>query len=130
MIPAVKLENDCAFIPLIGGRENETVCVKWNDNEDSVTPFEDGGSWCTLRSNICFDEAYRHYEEPSSITQILTVYEIKDANTEVEYFLIAFDRIQNDDDILHCVAIPHNRLNLIKFYKEYIMTFPDVWVDN
>jgi hypothetical protein len=120
MIPAVIIKDDKAFVPIIG--TNEYVCLIWKEDGDNC---EEVRRWCTLRTNICFDEAYRSVNIPDSVKQILNVYKIKDSENGVPFFLVAFDQLQDFEDIGHCVALPYNKLNLIKFYKDYLMTFPD-----
>ena len=77
--------------------------------------------YCSLRSNIFFDEGD---EDP----QILNVYEVECMRSKIQYFMIASDKYAHEDweSIQHCVCVPHNKLNLIKFYKDYLMTFPNV----
>lgn len=125
MIRAVQLKDNSAFIPLLG--TPRFICLSWNFDEDAVDKFENKTfiNWCSLRCNICFDEAWRCSSDVSSITQILHVYEVIDSNTQEQFFLVSFNEIKEVDDIAHCVALPYNKLNLIKFYKDYVMTFPD-----
>ena len=37
-----------------------------------------------------------------------------------KYFLVSFFEIEDADDLKHSVCIPFNKLNLYKFYKEYL----------
>lgn len=120
-IPAVNLQKNCVEIPLLGSSKC-SICISLKDEDELVKITEN--SWCTLRSNICFDEAYRDENDAQSITQICHVYEVKDVTGE-EFYLIAFQEFDEWDDIRHCVAVPYNKFNLIKFYKEYLMTFED-----
>ena len=120
-IPHVELQETCAAIPLLGS-SRDFICISLKDEDEFVKITEN--SWCTLRSNICFDEAYRDENDTQSITQICNVYEVRDVTGE-EFYLIAFNELDEWDDIRHCVAVPYNKFNLIKFYKEYLMTFED-----
>lgn len=126
MISAVEEGEDYAHIPIFG-TENSFIRITWGEDEDSITNFENGKHqmWCTLRCNICFDEGWRDPGDPSSTSQIIHVYKVEDENTKEMYSLLAFNEIVDVGHIRHCVALPFNDFNLVKFYKEYLMTFPD-----
>ena len=126
MIPAVKFGNGVAFIPFID-EAGKYACINWDMDGKALEVFEDMKypGWASLRSNICLDEGSRDEDEPSSTQQILQVYELTDLNTGSEFLMVAYYEIRDFDDIKHCVALPYNYLNVIKFYKEYVMTFAD-----
>ncbi len=133
MIPAVQIldteDGWSVGIPILN--TNECCWHEYKEEEcldDVAKRFVNasGNRYCTLRSNICFDEIYNDPEEEED-RQILSVYEVECMRTKILYFMISNDcRIDEDwDNIKHCVCVPHNKLNLIKFYKDYVMTFAD-----
>jgi|GEM_PF-4261270 hypothetical protein len=76
--------------------------------------------YSSLRSNIYFggDD-----EDPRN----LNVYEVECMRSKIQYFMIASGEYAHQDweAMQHCVCVPRNELNLIKFCKDYLMTFPD-----
>ncbi len=115
-IASVNLQKNCVEIPLLGSSRG-SICIPLKDEDELVKITKN--NWCTLRSNICFDEAYRDENDAQSVTQICHVYEVQDVTGE-DFYLIAFSELDEWDDIKHCVAVPYNNFNLIKFYKEYL----------
>lgn len=105
-------------IPII---DTEEFCfIKWGEDEafDEVYP----DSYCSLRSNICFDE---NYDIDNGLFQILHIHEVICYKTKKMYLLVSMSKIEEYDDMFHTVCLPYNYLNILKFYKEYVMTFQD-----
>ena len=116
-LPVIE-QKDIFFIPILG--TNFNCQIKWL--EDETFPDLGFSVYCSLRSNLCFDE---NYDIDNGLFQILHVYEVTCRASKKKYFLISFSEIQEYDDILHSVCVPYNRLNILKFYKDYVMTFED-----
>lgn len=122
MIPQGWTEKNCAFVPIIE-KTDEFMCIDWIEDSDISYLDQIGQRYCTLDCNICLDDCDRDNKE--SLRKILYVYTQDDKNTGIRYFIVSWWEPIELDDIKSCLAFPAHPLNLIKFYKENLMTFPD-----
>lgn len=116
-LPVIEQKN-VFFIPILGTKF--TCQIKWL--EDETFPDLGFNNYCSLRSNLCFDE---NYDIDNGLFQILHVYEVICRASKDKYYLISFSEIQEHDDMYDTVCVPYNKLNILKFYKDYVMTFED-----
>ena len=123
MIPSVIINNDHVMIPIF---QTSGFCyLKWEDDVDVETFLKS----ITLNNfGMCWDNAHVwtkicDAEEKPEGEFYLYVYDVKCYKTDREFHLISYGEITDFEDIKNCVCLPFNRLNLLKFYKEYLIPF-------
>lgn len=125
MIPPIKFdepEKGDIGIPILGS--NDYCWLKWHD-EENITDF--------LINNTCnhYDyidssmHVYRKNDEEENGFINVTVYEVFCKKTKVRYFLIIEGRFYDPDCIFGSVCLPHNKLNLIIFFRDYLLPFSE-----
>jgi hypothetical protein len=126
MIPSVIIEGSRIAIPVFGSPEH---CILiWNE-EESTEDFlkramqsEHTIGWCSVH---VWNKYTEDDGEPFTGEGIfyIHVYDIFCSETNRKFHLIAYDDLGEFDDIEHCVCLPFNRLNLLAFYRDYIIPF-------
>jgi|GEM_PF-2577962 len=51
----------------------------------------------------------------------INIYEMTCCKSNIVYFLVVYGCLNEFDDILHSVALPYNKLNLISFFNKYMI---------
>jgi len=119
IIPAVVEDGDYIGIPVIGGG---CCWIEWKEGEDYkdalIRANPDGEDYGFVRMYETHSLGYID-EDGESTDEEFVVYEVKDSRSEYKFFLISVYEIGDPGDIFNCVCVPHNAMNLRKFYKEY-----------
>lgn len=126
MIPSVIFDdNDVIRIPIF--QSEEFCCFKWEEDVDvetflkSITCSKSGVGWNSIHVWTKISDA----DDKPEGEFYLYIYDVKCFQSEREFHLISYGEIEDFDDIKNCVCLPFNRLNLLKFYKEYLIPFSD-----
>lgn len=119
MIPSVNVFEKHVEVPVYGTdlfchivwEEGETVedAMKRASGNDSFSVYTRFKVW---PSDSEEDETYSGYE--------VGVYEVICSETHKKYYLISSREMDEFDDVLHSVCVPYNKLNLLKFFSEYL----------
>ena len=123
MIPGIKVLDDEVGIPIYG--TNEYCWIEWKENEckDIALGRAYEGDFKRAMLYSRFKVAPRDFdvEDPGHYEgcEIIT-YEVKCRKSEIKYLMVSYNEVEEFDDIYHCVCLPFNRLNLYKFYSEYL----------
>lgn len=124
MIPQVLVEDDVVGVPIYS---TQKYCwIEWKEGENvdkALGRAYDNESTIAVRwtrfkivpSDLEAEPDEDHYEGFE-----IWVYQVRCKESGDRYYLIAYDEIGEFDDILNCVCIPYNRLNLLKFYAKYL----------
>jgi hypothetical protein len=119
MIPTIEIDGNRIGIPILG---SSLKCwLEWGENdcaEDFFKKCKCIGVWCK-----CYVWTLNEGNEDGTFR--ICVYEVTCSQTEKEFYLIAYDSIDEFDDMKNCVCVPHNRLNLLIFYRDYLVPFAD-----
>lgn len=125
MIPSIEIleDGDTIGIPIFG--TDEFCWVTWLEGEDCNDFF----LRATGENYVC---PWSSFSVWSSLNQVrehpdykIFVYDIFCYRTHRKFHLISYDDVNDFDDLSNCVCLPFNRLNLLKFYKEYVLPFAE-----
>lgn len=117
MIPPVIQENDFFLIPIY---YDKGYCyLEWQDDDCMNTMLK--------KMKITKFMGYKIYppdidpDDENSYMQCeeIYIYEVKCAKFGTQYFMISFYELFDYSHIFHCVCIPYNALNILKFFSDY-----------
>jgi len=127
MIPRVEREGHRFLVPIYG-TSGRYCWIEWMEGEgvDSALSraCNDGSDkpWVHSTFKVWSNDMSEQNAEDLVNSIDLYVYEVECCVGKERYFLISDDVILFSCDILNCVCVPYNRLNLLKFYSEFVCT--------
>jgi hypothetical protein len=117
MIPECLILDDRVGVPIY--MSDEHCFIQWEEEQGWDTVLKK----CNIEG---WPGAYHKFtvwpsQNDEDICEFkVSVYEIRCFVTEIKYLLISYDEIMEWDNIFHCVCLPYNRLNLLKFYSDFL----------
>jgi hypothetical protein len=132
MIPSVTVDGSRICIPILGS--DQKCFLDWKEGEETKEFFknsmrsENTLRWCSFKIWNSIDKIWNNTEEDEEDdfgTFCVYVYDVFCIVTDKKYHLICLGELDDFSDIENCVCLPFNRLNLLIFYKDYLVPFCD-----
>jgi hypothetical protein len=108
--------------------------IRSHENIYEISVLNDDKATCCFEINGKDDftwiqqgilEDFKAINSDRSFSPSCYTYDVRCCKTFIHYYLVSRTKVTDIESLDHCVCIPFNYLNLMKFYSEYMLPFCD-----